>query len=142
MFGDAFDLAHGQTGTCQETHGFVQPARACIAFADMQKGRDAAPAVAREERTREPARMASSAIAGMRAHAADFLQRGERHAFAGHGDLCGALVNAQVQAELGGAFAEEIGKGEAREFVHGGPVILAEDGAGFLIGFEAFAGRK
>src|ERR1700691_5577918 len=129
LLGCSFDLAHGQIGTRQEAHGFVQPARARIAFADVQKGRDAAPAVAGEERAREPACMASSGMAGMRANAAYFLQPGERHAFAGHGDQYAALVDAQVQAELGRAFAEEIGKGDARELAHGGPVIAAEDGA-------------
>jgi hypothetical protein len=50
VLGGSFDFAHGQTGTRHEAHGFVQPARARIAFADVQKRRDAAPAVAGEER--------------------------------------------------------------------------------------------
>jgi hypothetical protein len=54
------------------------------------------------------------------------------------------MIEAYVvaDAQLRRAFAEEIGKGDTRELVHGGPVILAENGAGILIGPETLAGGK
>jgi hypothetical protein len=47
-----------------------------------------------------------------------------------------------ANAQLRRAFAEEIGKGDTRELVHRGPVILAENGAGIFIGPETFASGK